>query len=343
VYRLFIRPLLFLLPAEKAHQITFKFLRLLFRIPGVPGIFRELFEIKEPKLAKTLFGIRFKNPIGLAAGFDKDAVNIPAFACMGFGFIEIGTVTPQPQSGNAKPRLFRLVDDHAIINRMGFNNSGVEDIVNRLKKRKARIIIGGNIGKNKKTSNLKAHIDYLKCFEALYNYVDYFAINVSSPNTPELRALQQKEAMRNLLRPLTEKNRNLHVPKPLLIKIAPDLTFSEIDDILEIIAELKIDGVIATNTTVSRERLNLSAEKLKQIGPGGLTGLPLRDHSTRIIKYIHEKTGGKLAIIGVGGIMKPEDAIEKLEAGASLVQVYTGLVYNGPGLVKRINKAIANN
>lgn len=261
---------------------------------------------------------------------------------LGFGFIEVGTVTPKGQPGNPQPRMFRLPKDKGLINRMGFNSEGVEALVERLKNRPKNLIIGGNIGKNKDTPNEKATDDYVICFEALFPYVDYFVVNVSSPNTPDLRALQDKEPLTRLLSRLQELNLKKSAPKPILLKIAPDLNNDQLNDIIEIVGETKIAGIIATNTTISREGLNESKERIEAIGAGGLSGEPVRQRSTEVIRYLSKKTNGKLTIIGVGGISSAEDAIEKLDAGAALIQIYTGLIYEGPALIKNINKAILN-
>jgi len=341
MYKLFIRPLFFLIDPEKIHHFTFLFLKVIGRIPGAPSLLRLFFTHKHPKLEKTILGLYFPNPVGLAAGFDKDAKLIDRLVCFGFGFIEIGTLTPKPQVGNDKPRLFRLPKDQALINRMGFNNDGVLEAVERLKQRQSKIIVGGNIGKNKQTPNENALDDYAFCFETLYNYVDYFVVNVSSPNTPGLRELQEKEPLRKLLSYV--KNLSLAKPlvKPILLKIAPDLTTSQLDDVVEILKETQTDGIIATNTTIFREGLETSTELLQQIGAGGLSGKPLANRSTEVIGYLRLKLGSNYPIIAVGGIMSPQDAIDKLNAGADLIQVYTGFVYEGPKFVKKINKAIA--
>lgn len=327
---------------EKAHHITMMLMGIALSIPGVPWILKRLFRIEHNKLERELFGLSFKNPVGLAAGFDKDGKYLSTMQHFGFGFIEIGTVTPKTQDGNPKPRLFRLREDHALINRMGFNNEGVDALQERLRKRKLRysVIIGGNIGKNKITPNEKAEEDYVYCFEALFEFVDYFVVNVSSPNTPDLRDLQEKEPLKKLLTLLQEKNNTHKNPKPILLKIAPDLTDGQLDDIIEIVKETNLAGIIATNTTISRDGLLSSKAVLQRIGNGGLSGRPLVDRSTEVIRYIAEKSNHSIKIIGVGGIHDPADAIEKLNAGASLIQIYTGLIYEGPGLVKRINKAI---
>ncbi|GIV37908.1 MAG: dihydroorotate dehydrogenase (quinone) [Cyclobacteriaceae bacterium] len=294
------------------------------------------YEVKDRRISATLLGLTFPNRVGLAAGFDKDARYVDALACLGFGFIEIGTVTPKPQPGNEKPRLFRLPKDKALINRMGFNNKGVLAAVEQLKRRKSNVIVGANIGKNKNTPNEKAFDDYAYCVQALYPYVDYFAVNVSSPNTPGLRELQEKEPLRNLLAYVKALASSVEKPRPVLLKIAPDLTVGQLDDVIKVLKETKTDGVIATNTTVSRQGLRTSDKQLVQIGAGGLSGEPLREKSTEIIRYLRSGLGPHYPIIGVGGIMTPEDALEKLKAGANLVQLYTGFVYQGPALVKRI-------
>lgn len=288
-----------------------------------------------------MFGIRFENPVGLAAGLDKEARFIDEFAALGFGFIEIGTITPKGQPGNPLPRLFRLKEDEALINRMGFNNEGVEMAVSQLKKRKSKVIVGGNIGKNKLTPNEEAFRDYEMCFEALFDQVDYFAVNVSSPNTPNLRELQEKEPLKRLLSRLIQRNTTKKRRKPILLKIAPDLTNEQLDDIIEIVEELKLDGVIATNTTIERSGLNASSDSLETIGAGGLSGKPLRDRATEVVSYLHQNSKIKFPIIAVGGINTPEDALEKMKAGASLIQLYTGFIYQGPAIIKKINRFLA--
>lgn len=342
MYKLLIKPVLFLFDPESVHYFAFSVLKVLNKIPGFPNLLRILYKTNYPNLKVKAFGLEFDNPIGLAAGFDKNADLIDELANLGFGFIEIGTVTPVPQAGNDKPRLFRLPDDEAIINRMGFNNKGVEEVVQNLKKRNSKIIIGGNIGKNKITPNENALSDYEICFEALFNFVDYFVVNVSSPNTPNLRALQEKEPLTNLLLGVQKLNKAKLKPKPVLLKIAPDLTDSQLDDIVEIVETTKIDGLIATNTTISRDGLKEDMAKVEAIGAGGLSGKPLKARSTEIIKYIHQKTKGKVPIIGVGGISNTYDVKEKLAAGASLVQIYTGFIYEGPAIVANICKELAN-
>lgn len=332
--------MLFRLSPEKAHNFTFGMVRFLFAIPFVRTIFYMSYNINHRKLEREVFGIRFKNPVGLAAGFDKDGKLFNQLGFMGFGFIEVGTVTPRPQPGNPKPRLFRLPADQGLINRMGFNNLGVEALRKRLRRRYATVVIGGNIGKNKDTSNEEAVHDYLACFEALYEEVDYFAVNVSSPNTPNLRALQEKEPLMHILRTLKDAGNQKQHQRPILLKIAPDLTDSQLDDIVDIVRETGIDGVIATNTTISRSGLQTPAPEVEAMGNGGLSGAPVRSRSTEVIRYLHQKSGGAFPIIGVGGIHSAEDALEKIEAGASLVQLYTGYVYQGPGLVREINKKL---
>ena len=335
MYNKIVRPLLFNLDPERVHHLTFSMLRKLFKLPAVQGIIRKKFTIEDPRLEREVFGLKFKNPVGLAAGFDKDAKLYRELSSFGFGFIEIGTLTPKPQPGNEKKRLFRLIEDKAIINRMGFNNGGVDAAVERLKKNK-NVLIGGNIGKNKVTPNEKAVVDYLICFNALFEHVDYFVVNVSSPNTPNLRELQDKEPLMNLLNTLQKKNAAKPAPKPILLKIAPDLTDEQLLDIIDIVKETGIAGVIATNTTIERKGLVSEAEN----ETGGLSGAPLRKRATEVIRFLTSKSNNAFPVIGVGGIMTPEDALEKLDAGASLVQLYTGFIYEGPGLVKKINQAI---
>lgn len=335
-----IRPLLFSVDPEKIHYFVFRVLKLKSRLPGFNSALKFLFGFEDDRLHKKLFGLTFKNPVGLAAGFDKDAKLIDELALMGFGFIEIGTLTPKPQSGNEKPRLFRLPKDQALINRMGFNNEGVIAAASRLKNRKGNILIGGNIGKNKVTPNDAAHEDYTYCFNALYEYVDYFVVNVSSPNTPGLRELQEKNPLQRLLQIVRDLSNSKPVVKPVLLKIAPDLSAGQLDDIVDILRITRMDGVIATNTTISRDGLSTRLSSLEQIGQGGLSGKPLAKRSTEVIHYLRQKLGKDFPIIGVGGIMSPADALEKIQAGADLIQLYTGFIYEGPELIKRINKAI---
>ncbi|MGB2758661.1 quinone-dependent dihydroorotate dehydrogenase [Maribacter stanieri] len=341
MYRLIIRPILFLLDPEKVHHISFSSIKFFSKI-GLTSLMKSMFAVEDKRLEKELFGLKFKNPVGLAAGFDKNAVLYNELSDFGFGFVEIGTLTPKPQEGNPKKRLFRLKADKAIINRMGFNNQGVFEAVENLKK-EHKVLIGGNIGKNKITPNNEAIKDYLICFDALFDHVDYFVVNVSSPNTPGLRELQDKEPLTALLNELQLENSKLSKRKstkrkPILLKIAPDLTDSQLLDIIEIVSTTTIDGVIATNTTISRENLKSHALLIEEAG--GLSGAPLKDRSTEVIRFLAEKSNKAFPIIGVGGINSAEDAIEKLDAGADLIQLWTGFVYEGPGLVKKINEAL---
>ena len=360
MYRL-LRNILFWSPPEWVHYFSMNCLKLLCKI-GFKKLFTNIFK-PENNVQSYIFNIRFSNPVGLGAGFDKNARYLRELECLGFGFVEIGTVTPLPQSGNDKPRLFRLPKDKALINRMGFNNDGVKVVAERLKKWKenqesgvrsrestatvsrlkpnnSRLIIGGNIGKNKMTPNEDAWKDYEICFKELHPYVDYFVVNVSSPNTPGLRELQEKESLRKILSHLQTINEAQQQPRPLLLKIAPDLTQEQIDDVIELALEIKLDGLVATNTTISRSGLTTDDSRLKTIGAGGLSGLPLKHRSTEIVKYICQKTDGKIPVIASGGIFTAADAKEKIEAGASLVQVWTGFIYEGPKIVKRICKPL---
>ena len=351
MYRL-LRNFLFLFSPEWVHYFSMNSLRLLCRLGG-KKILRSMFVPKE-NVPSEVLGLRFPNKVGLGAGFDKNARYLRELECLGFGAVEIGTVTPLPQAGNDKPRLFRLPKDKALINRMGFNNEGVEVVRERLKKWKIekgklksetdRMIIGGNIGKNKVTPNEEAWKDYAICYRELYPYVDYFVVNVSSPNTPGLRELQEKDSLHKILTTLQEMRKELAVAnghKPLLLKIAPDLTKEQIDDVIDLATEIKLDGLVATNTTISREGLLTAADKVNAIGAGGLSGLPVRERSTEVVKYIAEKTEGQLPLIASGGIFTGEDAQEKLKAGASLVQVWTGFIYEGPAIVKKIVRTIS--
>jgi len=331
-----------LLPAERAHHFTFKLVKALFVIPGVASIFKSLYHYQSPKLVREVFGIEFPNPVGLAAGFDKDAQLVDPLATMGFGFIEIGTVTPVAQVGNPQPRLFRLPVDQGLINRMGFNNKGAAAAVAALKRRNSKVIVGGNIGKNKVTPNEEAKQDYIKCFNELFPWVDYFVVNVSSPNTPGLRQLQEKEPLMALLQTLQDQNKTKPKPKPILLKIAPDLNDGQLDDIISIVQETQLSGIVATNTTIDRSQLKTEASQVNSIGAGGLSGQPLKSRATEVIRYLHQNTEGKIPIIGVGGIQNGADAWDKLQAGASLIQVYTGFIYEGPGMVKQINRYLAN-
>jgi len=340
MYKQLLRPLVFKLDPEKAHYLTFDLMKLALGNPFGRFMSKSILEYKHPKLKKQLFGLTFENPVGLAAGLDKDAKVFNELGALGFGFIEIGTLTPKPQPGNDKPRLFRLPNDKAIINRMGFNNEGVDAAVIRLKNRKTKAIIGGNIGKNKVTANEDAIKDYEYCFNALFDVVDYFVVNVSSPNTPNLRELQDKEPLTHLLNHLQNINHSKPRRKPILLKIAPDLTNSQLDDIIDIVASTKIDGIVATNTTIAREPLTYTKAEIEAIGMGGLSGKPLSKRSTEVIAYLKTKSNNAFPVIGVGGIHSPEDAIEKIKAGADLIQLYTGFIYEGPALIKNINKEI---
>lgn len=325
---------------EKAHHTVTGGLKTFSKLWGSKALLKSLYTVNDPRLEREVFGLKFKNPVGLAAGFDKNAEYIEDMAKFGFGFIEIGTVTPKPQPGNDKPRMFRLIPDEALINRMGFNNQGADVAAGRLKhlKNKDGVIIGGNIGKNKITPNEEAVNDYIYCFHALYDYVDYFVVNVSSPNTPGLRDLQEKEPLMRILHTLQELNAQKAQPKPILLKIAPDLTNSQLDDIVEIVTQTHIAGVIATNTTISREGLVSDPNLVQEAG--GVSGKPLTKRSTEVIRYLATKSNRAFPIIGVGGIHSAQDAIEKLNAGASLIQIYTGFIYEGPGLVRSICKAL---
>jgi dihydroorotate dehydrogenase len=333
MYKKFLRPVLFRCDPEKVHHFSFKMIKLACKL-GMGNVIKSYYNVEDKRLEREVFGLKFKNPIGLAAGFDKDAKLFNELANFGFGFIEVGTLTPKPQMGNPKKRLFRLKKDSAIINRMGFNNGGVDEAVKRLKRNK-NVLIGGNIGKNKTTANADATSDYLYSFEALFDHVDYFVVNVSSPNTPSLRALQEKEPLKHLLNALMEKNRaKTQKAKPILLKIAPDLSNEQLLDIIEIVENTGIAGVIATNTTLSRTGLE-SIEKAEQ---GGLSGKPLRERATEVIRFLATHSNTNFPIIGVGGIHSADDAMEKLEAGASLIQLYTGFIYEGPALIQEINK-----
>lgn len=340
LYSIF-KPFIFLFSPEKAHKLTIQIWKIVLSIPILSGFVKKYFKVENPKLERKLFGLTFPNPVGLAAGFDKDGKYYDLMSSLGFGFVEIGTVTPVGQDGNPQPRLFRLKSDNGLINRMGFNNEGVDALVYRLKENKqVNYVIGGNIGKNKNTSNEDASEDYLICFEKLFDYVDYFVVNVSSPNTPNLRDLQDKEPLTKLLLDLQQLNDSKEIRKPILLKIAPDLSDSQLDDIIDIVRITKIDGIIATNTTISRENLKTDSSEIEKIGMGGLSGAPVRARSTEVIRYLHQHSRGSFPIIGVGGIDSVESAVEKLEAGASLIQIYSGLVYYGPSLVRDINQAL---
>ena len=340
MYKSLLRPIFFLFDPEKIHHVTFSLIKIASKIPGMSSVFRSLYVVEDAKLERQLFGLTFKNPVGLAAGFDKNAVLYNELANFGFGFIEIGTVTPKGQEGNPKKRLFRLKDDQGIINRMGFNNKGLEAVIAQLKNNKRRVVIGGNIGKNTQTAPEDYTKDYLTCFIALHPYVDYFVLNVSCPNVGSHAKLNDKDYLLELIATVQEANKVFEQQKPILLKIAPDLNNIQLDEIIELIAETNLDGVIASNTSVDRSGLKASAEHLTEIGNGGLSGQPIKDKSTQVIKYLTSKSNKAFPIIGVGGIHSATDALEKLDAGADLIQIYTGFIYEGPKLVKDINKAI---
>lgn len=340
MYKLLLRPLFFLFDPEKIHYFTFSLVKFTSKIPGVAALYRSLFLIEDAKLERKLFGLTFKNPVGLAAGFDKNAVLYNELANFGFGFIEIGTVTPKGQAGNPKKRLFRLKDDKGIINRMGFNNEGLQAAIKQLKKNKGKLIIGGNIGKNTQTKPEDYTKDYLECFNALHPYVDYFVLNVSCPNVGSHAKLNDKDYLLELIGAVQTANKTFDKQRPILLKIAPDLNNGQLDEIIELVAETNLDGVIASNTSNDRSGLKTSEERLAEIGNGGLSGQPVLEKSTQVIKYLSDKSKKSFPIIGVGGIHSAEDALAKIEAGADLVQIYTGFIYEGPSLIKKINKAI---
>ncbi len=339
MYRI-IRPFLFLFSPETMHSFVAGCMRIIYAIWPLRKLVASMYCVKNPVLERDFCGLKFSNPVGLAAGFDKNAKLYRAFSTLGFSFIEIGTVTPKGQSGNPKPRLFRIPQDEAIINRMGFNNRGVDHVVKNLRKKHPGIIIGGNIGKNTLTSNSDAPADYLECFIKLYHYVDYFTVNVSCPNVGDLCKLQETESLNEILSVIMAERKNQAIRKPVLLKISPDLSFSQIDDMLYTVEKMEVDGIVAVNTTTKRSELTVKKEKIEQIGKGGLSGKPLRWKALEVIHYIHQQTGGKLPIMGVGGIMSAEDAINQLTAGATLVQIYSGMIYEGPALVKKINRKI---
>ncbi|MFT6064833.1 MAG: dihydroorotate dehydrogenase [Paraglaciecola sp.] len=340
MYKSIIRSILFLFDPEKVHYFTFSLIRILCKIPLISNLFRSLYQVQDKKLERTLFGITFKNPVGLAAGFDKNAVLYNELANFGFGFIEIGTITPKGQEGNPKKRLFRLKDDQGIINRMGFNNEGLEVAIQQLKKNKGSVIIGGNIGKNTETLPENYTADYLECLKGLHPYVDYFVLNVSCPNVGSHAKLNDKAYLVELISACQKLNNRQEKQKPILLKIAPDLNNLQLDEIIELVAETKIDGVIASNTSTNRDNLKVSKKRLQEIGNGGVSGQPIKDKSTKVIQYLADNSNKSFPIIGVGGIHSEKDALEKIKAGADLVQIYTGFIYEGPGLIKKINKAI---
>lgn len=340
-----LRNLLFLLSPEDAHYFSMYLLQQGVSVGFIQSLIRKQFTYANPALEKSIWGLNFKNPVGLAAGFDKNARWLTELGCLGFGSVEIGTVTPQPQQGNDKPRLFRLPADKALINRMGFNNYGVKAIRGRMEHWRQQqpntsLIVGGNIGKNKVTANEEAWRDYEICFRELHHTVDYFVVNVSSPNTPGLRALQEKEALAKIILHLQHINAGMHQPKPILLKIAPDLNTAQLDDIVSLASTVKLDGVIATNTTISRENLQMPAAKISAIGAGGLSGKPVQATSTQVLRYLHNRLGPTIPLVASGGIFNAEDAKEKMNAGASLVQVWTGFVYEGPGVAGKICRGL---
>jgi len=348
MYKHLLRPLLFKIAPETIHHLIVWMMRIIHYIPGGRWLMRACFTVRHPSLEREVFGLRFPNPVGLAAGFDKNAEVYDEIAALGFGFVEVGTITPKPQPGNPRPRLFRLPKDQALINRMGFNNHGLENAVRNLRRRtwydpyrhKTSTLLGGNLGKNTLTPNEAAPADYLRLFRRLYEYVNYFVINVSCPNVANLAHLQDKDNLRQILRGLVDFRRGQNQYRPILLKISPDLNNAQIDDMIEVMMECGIDGIVATNTTTSREGLQTPTEALEHIGKGGLSGKPLTRRSVEIVRYIHEKTQGSFPIIGVGGIMTPDDALAMLDAGASLIQVYTGFIYNGPAFVRKICKRL---
>ncbi|MFT7072333.1 MAG: dihydroorotate dehydrogenase [Patiriisocius sp.] len=341
MYKSVLRPILFSFDPEKVHYFTFGLIKLFSNL-GFGGIFRSLYNVKNPKLQREVFGLKFDNPVGLAAGFDKNAVLYNELANFGFGFIEIGTVTPSAQEGNPKQRLFRLKDDKGIINRMGFNNNGLQETILQLKKNKHKLLIGGNIGKNTATAPENYTADYLECFYALHPYVDYFVLNVSCPNVGSDAKLNDRDYLQELITEVQKANKTFEKQKPILLKIAPDLNNDQLDEIVELVQITNLDGVIASNTSTKRDGLKASGEMLSEIGYGGLSGQPIKEDSTRVIRYLSQKSNLAFPIIGVGGIHSAEDALEKIKAGATLVQIYTGFIYEGPSLIKKINKAVLN-
>ena len=341
MYKLLVRPLLFSFDPEWVHYFTLNTLKLLNKIPFSSWLFRKIYSYQNSSLEKELFGIKFKNPVGLAAGFDKNGKYIKEMSNLGFGFIEIGTITPKPQPGNPKKRLFRVQNDLAIINRLGINNDGNILCAERLKKNNSDVVIGGNIGKNTATSNENADTDYIQNFEILHQYVDYFVLNVSCPNVSNFTKLQDVEFLKKLVPQLKKINSTKPKKKPILIKISPDLNQDQLDETIDLIRSENLDGIIATNTTTSRNNLKTNKSKIEKIGNGGLSGEPLKNKSTEVIRYISKKTKGNLPIIGVGGIMNPKDALDKIKAGADLIQLYTGFIYEGPSIVKKINQYLS--
>ncbi len=344
MYKKLLKPYFFSLSPEKAHYRAINLFDTAMKLPGGKSIINQLYNYQDPSLEREVCGLKFKNPVGLAAGFDKDGKFYHQMAKLGFGFIEIGTVTPLPQAGNPQPRLFRLPSDRALINRMGFNNDGVDAMVARIKKmgKPQGTILGGNIGKNKVTPNDKAVDDYVTCFKKLRKHVDYFVVNVSSPNTPGLRELQDKKPLTHILSTLKDLNASRGKKRPIFLKIAPDLTRKQLDDIVDIVQDTQIEGLIATNTTTNRSGLTTSADELSEIGNGGLSGAPIQKKSNSVITHLRKKLPADFPIIGVGGIDSPEEAEKKLKKGSTLIQVYTGFIYEGPGLIKRINQHLSS-
>lgn len=340
MYKSLLRPVFFLFKPETIHHWVMGILKIIGKIPGKRRALKWFFTVKDQRLEKELFGIRFLNPVGVAAGFDKNAEVFEELSALGFGFVEIGTVTPKAQPGNPKPRLFRLSKDHALINRMGFNNNGLEQAVRQLKKRKSKMIIGGNIGKNTLTPNAIAYQDYEENFKGLFNYVDYFVVNVSCPNITDLKELQDQDALMEILNKLQTINNSKPKRKPVLLKISPDLNDKQLDEVIDIVRLTKIDGVVATNTSIKRNLPGYSSKEIAAIGNGGLSGSPVRDRSTEVIRYLATKSNKAFPIIGVGGIFTTSDALEKLDAGADLIQVYTGFIYEGPFIARNINQSI---
>ncbi|MDX1272216.1 quinone-dependent dihydroorotate dehydrogenase [Bizionia paragorgiae] len=340
MYKVLLRPLFFLFDPEKIHHFTFSLIKSSSKIPGVPALFRSLYCIEDKKLEREVFGLTFKNPVGLAAGFDKNAVLFNELANFGFGFIEIGTVTPKGQVGNPKKRLFRLQSDKGIINRMGFNNEGLEAAISQLKKNKGKLVIGGNIGKNTATLPENYTQDYVDCFKALHPYVDYFVLNVSCPNVGSHAKLNDRDYLEELIGAVQQINKSFPIQKPIVLKIAPDLNTVQLDEIIELVLTTKLDGVIASNTSVDRSGLKTPVEELEAIGNGGVSGQPIKEKSTQVIKYLADKSNKAFPIIGVGGVHSAKDALDKIDAGADLIQIYTGFIYEGPSLIKKINKAI---
>lgn len=340
IYKSLVRPVLFFFDPETIHHFVIFALKLFFVNPGSNWIVSRLSRYNEKRSGVNIAGIYFPNRVGLAAGFDKNAEIFNELSNFGFGFIEIGTVTPKGQPGNPKPRLFRLPADQGLINRMGFNNHGLEATIKNLKKRKTKIIIGGNIGKNTSTPNETAVNDYITCFKGLFQFVDYFVVNVSCPNITDLHELQDEVYLNDILEKIMNINKNMPDPKPVFLKISPDLNANQLDSAIRLVLKNKIAGVIATNTSIQRKHLSISENQIKSIGNGGLSGLPVQEQSNEIIRYLRQKAGNQFSIIGVGGIFSAQDAIDKLKAGADLVQVYTGFIYEGPSIVKNINLAI---